>query len=157
MLYEVDMKMDDHISVLELLVDKIPDEIDWAVTGSTAFAIQNIPVEPKDIDIQSSKDGVFTIEEHLSSYSKQPVRFSHTETIASYFGSLRIDGIEVELMGDIQHRVDGKWTTPVEIAPLVQMISVNGFDVPVLDLRHEYQAYKMMGRDDRAELLRKYF
>jgi len=31
--------------------------INWVVTGSFSFALQGLPVEPNDIDIQTDKEG----------------------------------------------------------------------------------------------------
>jgi hypothetical protein len=34
--------------------------IKWALTGSTSFAMQGVPITPNDIDIQTDKDGAYT-------------------------------------------------------------------------------------------------
>jgi len=151
------MNLDNYIEVIQLLLDRIDDDIPWVLTGSTAFALRGIPVGLNDIDIQSDQSGIYAIEQKLEDYIVTPVEYTVSDTIKSHFGSLEINGIEVELMGDIQHRkADGSWTDPNNWAELITTITVNNLDIPVLSLQHEYEAYKQMGRDDRAAVLKEY-
>ena len=146
-----------HLLVLSNLVTGMPDDVTWVVSGSTALALQDIPVQPRDIDLMSDKEGVYIIEGYFSEYVDNPVKFSKTETIASHFGSLMIGGIKVELMGDIQHRkADGSWTQPSDLTDKQKIISVDNIAVPVFQLQYEYEGYKLMGRHDRAALIRDY-
>ena len=74
-----------------------------------------------------------------------------------YFGELMIEGIKVEIMGDIQKRlIDGIWENPVDLEQYKRIVEVEGMQVPVLFLEYEYQAYLKLGRIDKAEMLRKW-
>ena len=129
--------------------------VNWAITGSLGFALQGVPVEPNDIDIQTDKRGAYEIEYHLSEFVTKRVKFSSTERIRSYFGELMIDGIKVEIMGDIQKSLeDGSWENPVDLEQHKRVVEVEGMQVPVLSLGYEYQAYLKLGRVDKAETLR---
>jgi len=131
--------------------------VNWAVTGSLGFALQGVPVEPNDIDIQTDKRGAYEIEYHLSEFVTKRVKFSSTERIRSYFGELKIDGIKVEIMGDIQKRnKDESWENPVSLEHHKRVVEVEGMKVPVLSLEYEYQAYLKLGRTDKAKILRKW-
>ena len=131
--------------------------VNWAITGSLGFALQGVPVEPNDIDIQTDKRGAYEIEYHLSEFVTKRVKFSSTERIRSYFGELMIDGIKVEIMGDIQKSLeDGSWENPVDLEQHKRVVEVEGMQVPVLSLGYEYQAYLKLGRVDKAEMLRKW-
>ena len=132
-------------------------DVNWVVTGSLGFALQGVPVQPNDIDIQTDKAGAYEIERRFSDVIIRKVKYSATERIKSHFGALQIDGIEVEIMGDIQKRgVDGVWEEIVDPAHYRQMVEIAGLLVPVLSLEYEYQAYLKFGRVERAKMLRRW-
>ena len=132
-------------------------DVNWVVTGSLGFALQGVPVQSNDIDIQTDKAGAYKIESLFSDVVIRKVKFSATERIKSHFGALQIDGIEVEIMGDIQKRgADGVWEEVVDPAHYKRMVEIDGLIVPVLSLEYEYQAYLKFGRTERAKMLRKW-
>jgi hypothetical protein len=131
--------------------------VNWAITGSLGFALQGVPAEPNDIDIQTDKRGAYEIERHFSEFMTKRVTLSSTEKIRSHFGKLMIDGIKIEIMGDIQKRLeDGSWENPVDLEHHKRVVEVEGMKVPVLSLEYEYQAYMKLGRIEKAEMLRKW-
>ena len=146
----------DYLKVLRKINDQLNNtSVNWAVTGSLGFALQGVPVEPNDIDIQTDKKGVYEIERRFSEFMTKRVTFSSTERIRSYFGELMIDGIKVEIMGDIQKRLeDGSWENPVDLEHHKRVVEVEGMQIPVLSLEYEYQAYMNLGRTEKAEMLR---
>jgi hypothetical protein len=131
--------------------------VTWVVTGSCGFALQGAPVEPHDIDIQSNESGVYEIERRFSEFSVKKVTFSATDRMRSHFGALSINGIKVELMGDIQKRLeDGDWEAPVNLEKYKQVVVVEGMALPVLSLAYEHTAYLKLGRIHKAEMLREW-
>lgn len=135
----------------------------WALTGSVGFRLQGVPVNPHDIDVQTTAKGAYEVEKRLLSIeSLQVVRkvvFSRSEAIQSHYGSFLITDLktEVEVMGDVQkHLDDGRWEEPANLALLTRQVIYQGMVVPVLDLEYEYLAYVRMGRHERAQLLRKW-
>ncbi len=147
-----------YMSVLRKIHNRLSStDVNWAVTGSMGFALQGVPVKPNDIDIQTGRRGAFEMERIFSTYVVKPVRFSSTERIRSYFGILMIDGIKVEIMGDVQKKLkDGTWEEPVDVTKYRRIVEVEGMKIPVLSLEYEYQAYLKLGRVERAELLKKW-
>jgi hypothetical protein len=128
--------------------------IDWVVTGSLGMALQGVPVEVHDIDIQTNKNGAYEIESLLMEYMVEPVRYVESERIRSYLGKLKIDGIQVEIMGDIQKRLkDQTWEEPVMLEPYRFWLVSDGMDVPVFSLAYEYQGYLTLGRTEKAQML----
>ena len=146
----------DYLKVLRKINTRLNNtSVNWAVTGSLGFALQGVPVEPNDIDIQTDKRGAYEIERRFSEFMTKRVTFSSTERIRSHFGELMIDGIKVEIMGDIQKRLeDGSWENPVDLEHHKQVVEVEGMQVPVVSLEYEYQAYLKLGKIDKAEMLR---
>lgn len=128
--------------------------VNWVVTGSLNFALQGLPLIPHDIDIQTDEVGVYEIERRFASSVTRKVAFSSTERMRSHFGALQIDGITVEVMGDLQKRLsDGRWEEPVDLDPHKRYVAFEGMDVPVLSLEYEAQAYRKLGRFERAQML----
>jgi hypothetical protein len=116
--------------------------------------LQGVPVEVHDIDIQTNKQGAYAIEEALNGFVSQPVCFVESGNIRSHFGKLLMSGIAVEIMGDIQKRLEsGNWEQPVDITLHRCWAVLGDLCIPVLDLTYEYEAYRKMGRVEKAELL----
>ena len=133
----------------------MPHDITWALTGSMAFALQGIPVDPADIDIQTDEPGAYKIEALLSQYVTQPVRFSATERIRSHFGVLSMNDVKVEIMGDMQKRNDdGTWEDPPNLAHWRRFVDADAMHMPVLALEYEYTAYLKLGRMEKAKLIK---
>jgi len=146
----------DYLKVIRKINARLNNtSVNWAVTGSLGFALQGVPGEPNDIDIQTDKEGVYEIERRFSEFVTKRVALSSTERIRSHFGELMIDGIKVEIMGDIQKRLeDGSWENPIDLEHHKRVVEVEEMKVPVLSLEYEYQAYMKLGRIDKAEMLR---
>ncbi|MDK2914184.1 MAG: hypothetical protein PWQ79_1099 [Thermococcaceae archaeon] len=146
-----------HLEVLRRLYERLSQsDVTWAVTGSLGFALQGVPVEVHDIDIQTDREGAYEIERLFSEFVVEPVRFKESERIKSHFGALMIDGVRVEIMGDIQKKVNDKWEEPVDVKRYRRFVEVEGMKIPVLDLEYEYQAYLKLGRVDKAGMLRRF-
>ena len=147
-----------HLNVLRKLHARLAlTGINWAVTGSLGFALQGVPVEPRDIDIQSDASGVYEIQRLFSAFVLRPVALSSKHNIRSHFGALLVDGIEVELMGDIQKAdADGTWGQATDLNRHKRFVEVGGVRIPVLSLEYEEQAYRKLGRIEKADLLKRW-
>ncbi|RLC60049.1 MAG: hypothetical protein DRI80_11515 [Chloroflexota bacterium] len=147
-----------YLKVLEKIVDRLEDKpIIWVLTGSLGMALQGVPVQIHDIDIQTDKDGAYEIERCFAEYVVEPVRYLESERIRSHFGVLEIDGIRVEIMGDIQKRLDDRsWEKPGRVESYRRWVEISGMRIPVLSLEYEYQAYRRLGRVEKAEILRRW-
>jgi hypothetical protein len=129
----------------------------WVVTGSAGMALQGVPVEAHDVDLQTDRAGAYEIERRLAEYSVSPVRYLASERIRSHFGALLIEGILVEIMGDMQSRLEnGAWEERVKVEDYRHWVQVEGVAVPVLELGYEVGAYMRMGRVERAEMVREW-
>jgi hypothetical protein len=149
-----------HLNVLRQIIARLDrweageNRVNWALTGSLSFALQGLPVEPHDIDLQTDRAGAYAVERCFAEAVIRPVAFSAAANIRSHFGALCIDGITVEIMGDIEKRLpDGSWEGPVDLARHRRFVDVEGLRVPVLSLAYERDAYLKLGRVERAALL----
>ena len=144
-----------HTSALRILVSRLrAADILWALTGSTAFALQGLPIEPGDIDVQTDEAEAYAIERLFAEHVVRPVRPRNGARITSHFGALELEGITVEIMGDIRKRVPaGPWQPPPDLAALVRWIDWGELRMPVVPLEYEQHAHAELGRLDRARQL----
>lgn len=76
-----------HLTVLKKIYRRLKNtDIIWAITGSTAFALQGLPFVPKDIDLQTNKYGAYEVEKLFVNNIRKKVEFSSTEKIRSHSG-----------------------------------------------------------------------
>jgi hypothetical protein len=148
-----------HAYVLKILIP--PLEVEpvpaWAITGSLGFALQGMEIAVHDVDLQTDRAGAYEIQRRFSTCVVRPVAFSESERIRSHFGALEIRGVKVEIMGDVQKRLpDGRWEDPVDVTLHRRWVMCEGVRLPVLALEYECQAYLIMGRIERAEMLKKW-
>lgn len=143
------------IEVLRQIRDRLEgQEIHWAVVGSLGLAMRGLPLEPHDIDIMSDEAGAYEIERALPEFVKKPVYLRESETLRSHFGELEIDGVKVEIMGDLRIRSsDGTWEELVTMRQNMQIVFFEGMRVPALSLECEHRASMRLGRDERAEMI----
>lgn len=146
------------IRALRIIHDTLSDsDVAWVVTGSAAFALRGMPVSPSDIDIQTDRAGAYRIERRLHQFVVKPVTFSAAERIRSHFGELEIEGVKVEVMGDIEKQLpDGSWEPPPDIDAHLDIVRAADMSVPVLSLEYEAAAYETLGRTERARMLREW-
>jgi hypothetical protein len=129
----------------------------WAVTGSLGMALQGMDIVVHDIDLQTDKQGAYAMESLLEEYSIAPVKYKASERICSFFGVLEINGVRVEIMGDLQKKLaDETWENPVKVEEHQEWVEFSGMTIPVLSLVYEYQAYLMYGRYEKAEKIKKW-
>lgn len=131
--------------------------VSWAVIGSLGLALQRLPVDVHDIDIRSDKTGVYEIETLFSQFSTKKVTFCVSRKVRSYFGTLEIDGITVEIMGNLQFRhKNGTWGELEDFTDHLTTVPIDDMEIPVLSLEYEYTAYLRLGRTARAVMIKKW-
>jgi hypothetical protein len=75
----------------------------------------------------------------------------------SLLGKAVVQEIEVEIIGGVQKRLeDGGWEEPVNVAEHRRWVEWRRWKVPVLDLEYEAEAYRRMGRLEKAEKIRRW-
>ena len=128
----------------------------WVITGSTSFALRGLPFTPNDIDLQTDAPGAYAVEQALRPFVIQPVTFSGTPQIRSHFGQLKLAGINVEIMGDMEKWVNGRWEPPPDLSQHREFVTVDGLELPVLALAYEREAYEKMGRPATVAVLQQW-
>ena len=144
------------LAVLGLIAEQLRGtSITWAVTGSCSLALQGVPVAVHDIDLRTTAKDAYTLEALFRPYQKRPVSFASTGSVQSHFGALEINGIQVEIIGDMQHRLpDGTWEPIVDMNRFKVWVALEDIELPVMSLPFLYEAYQLLGRTDKVALLK---
>jgi hypothetical protein len=145
-----------HAMVLSLLIEKVPPtEYLWALTGSAGLRLQGMDLSVNDLDLQTDAKTLFLMEKELAEYLKVPVHLWESEHTLSYHGQAEMNGLQVELLGDMRHhQPDGTWSLPLDLKSVLVWVEWRDLRIPVLTLEHEAVAYEKMGRIQKAELIR---
>jgi hypothetical protein len=145
-----------HTNVLRFLIENIPPaENLWALTGSAGLRLQGVDLSVHDLDLQTDAETVFVLERELVDFMNVPVHLWETEHTLSYHGQAEIQGLLVELLGDIRHRgPDGAWGPSLDLKSVLVWVEWQDLNVPVLSLAYEAVAYEKMGRLEKAEQIR---
>jgi len=141
--------------VYSQITDPAKKPIQWAVTGSLGMVLHGMQMEIHDIDIQTDKEGAYEIERRMVNSLVKIVHFRASERIRSYFGAFEMNGIKIEVMGDMQHLVtDQTWGKPVAIETCRDFVDYADMHIPVISLSHEVEAYQFYGRPEKAEKIK---
>jgi predicted nucleotidyltransferase len=130
-------------------------DVEWLVVGTASLAVQGVNLQPGDIDIITTKDDVFKIAEILKQYETKQVEFGRTPLFESYMGVYEIDGIKVEIMGDLREKRGNEWVSLTErlMSPII--IEIDGTPIPVSSLKDQIVSYEKLGRPKDSERVAK--
>jgi hypothetical protein len=134
----VKMIFQEYRRVLRIIYERLQHlAAPWVITGSLGFALHGMDVPINDIDLQTDRTGAYQIEDAFQSNVVRQVTFSESAVIRSYFGELKIAGIKVEIMGELQKKLSsGEWETPVDVRQHRRFIDFDGMRLPVLSLEY---------------------
>ena len=132
-------------------------DISWAITGSLGFALHGMDVGINDIDLQTNEDGAYRIEDAFRSNVIRKIAFSEAELIRSHFGVLSVQEVTIEIMGALQKKLpSGEWEPPIKVEKHREFIDFEGMRLPVLSLSYEEQAYRKLGRIEKADEIKEW-
>jgi hypothetical protein len=148
----------EHLNALRKVHERLHgSQVTWLVCAGMSLLLQGVPVSAHDIDLETDAAGAYEIERLFAEYVTRRVNFSSTDRIRSHFGALCIDGIKVEIIGDIEIRAeDGTWERSPDLQKHRRFVAVEGMQIPVLSLEYECEAYRKLGRPEKAELVCKW-
>lgn len=129
------------IKVIRLISKNIPYDVKWALDGSTSLALQGIDVKPHDIDILTDRDGAIKIQDGLKEYNEVPISHSSNGKYDSYFGIFKVNGIKVEVMGDLRVFRDGKWSAVQNPSSIdIVNVDIEELSVPVVSVKSQTES-----------------
>ena len=76
--------------------------IEWRLGGSVALALQGLEISPRDIDLFLPRgDAARLMAETLEEFLESPPHRRASEPFTSYRGHCRIEGMEIDLIGEL--------------------------------------------------------
>lgn len=133
------IELDDGFSkAIQKLTYLLSSVENWAIDGSASLALQGIDLKPHDIDILTDEKTAYEIQSILGEFMQKPVNRSSNGKYDSHFGFAIINGIKVEIMGDLNVFRNGHWSgiqNPSNCK--IKFINFDGINVPVVSLEHQ--------------------
>lgn len=118
--------------------------------GGAALALRGLAVELNDLDLEMPKAEAYAFEEHFAANVVLPVAWRETETCRSHHGRFDIDGVPVDVMAELERKIDGRWVPT--FGATHETADLGGVAISVLSLEEETLAYLRRGRLDRVAL-----
>jgi hypothetical protein len=124
------------------------EDIPYKVVGGAALALHGISIQVKDLDIETNRSGAFRFQEIFNNHTLQPVDLRENENYCSYYGRFCINGIIVEIMGDVLRKEISGWVPTSSSTQTI--IDLHGVPITCSWLEEETLAYIRRGRLNRA-------
>ncbi len=135
------------LQVLKLIESRLRGSgIRWVLAGSVSLALQGVDVNPNDIDILTDRNGAFQINRILKEYEIRPVRLRRSKRFQSYFGEFEINGVRVEVMGDLKERVGLEWRDLSHRLSAPKITKVEEVKLPISPLEDQLRSYRALRR-----------
>ncbi|WP_201763594.1 nucleotidyltransferase domain-containing protein [Chengkuizengella marina] len=128
-------------------------EVDWYVGGSCGLLLQDITLktDPRDLDIQIETKFSPIFHSLLQPYALDRPHYSETEIFKSLLSHYKICGIEVELVADFSvHSLKSDYKVDMSFLKNYSTTqNLNGFEIKVMPLAHEFVFNVLRNRPDR--------
>lgn len=120
----------------------------YTIVGGASVALNGVRIPVRDVDIEMDADSAYRFQELFIEQAIEPVSYRASENYRSHFGRFEIDGIGVEVMGDLQRKADAGWVNTWALTR--HPVNLEGEQVDVSWLEEETLAYIRRGRLERA-------
>jgi len=120
----------------------------YTVVGGAVAALHGLPLPVNDLDIETDAPGAYRFQELFVDELTEPVSLRESTAYRSHFGRFIIDGVAVEVMGDLKRREDDRWV-PTS-AQTQTTINLDGVAVRVAWLEEEILSYIRRRKLERA-------
>ena len=124
-------------------------EINWVIIGSAGTLLQGIQIAPKDIDILTDQIGFYWFRDNFDYHISKEFNYSNLENSRSFFGSLEINGIAIEIMADLKNKFNDDWELHQGLSHKKYM-QFDSMELPVLSLFCEQYICEQLKRKDKA-------
>lgn len=129
-------------------------DINWVIIGSVGLIFQGVQIVPKDIDILTDKTGFYWFRDNYNFNLKNKFKYSKLEKSRSFFGSLKKNGIMIEVMAELENKFNDDWELHQGLSQKIH-IQFNNIRIPVVPLPYEQYICEQLKRKDKALLIKK--
>jgi len=133
---------------LKIVIEKLKG-LNYALIGSVNLYIQGIDLESRDIDILTNPDEIKKIVEILKEYQTKEMYFDKSEGRNSYRTFFEINGVEIEVLGNVDNMSRSKDSLDKKI-----LIKYKDIEIPCISLEDELEVYRKMDRKDKVKLVK---
>jgi hypothetical protein len=103
----------------------------------------------------TTKEGAYKISSLLREYEVEPIKFGRTKIFSSHLGRFLVDGIKVEVMGNLKCKVKGKWISLTSRLKRLEYVKVRDTRIPVPGLEDQLKVYSKIKRRKNLEKVKK--
>ena len=147
-IFLIDIKIESKmLEAIKLIASFLSSNENWAIDGSASLALQGIDLKPNDIDVLTDENGAYEIQTLLSDYLETPVRHISNDKYDSHFGTVVINEIRVEIMGDLRVFREDRWSDPQNPRNCnIKVVNLEGIRVPVVSLESQISTGYLLER-----------
>lgn len=143
--------------VLVKIAEMIGDR-KWILVGGASRVLQGVQESTKDIDILTDEKTAYEIDKIFSDYAKKKMAFSEQGPFVSHFGVYEVDGMVVEVMGDLKLK-NNDIVYSMEIGRMEEYgrtVEVGGKKILVEPLEEAVVAGLVLGRISQSEKIARF-
>lgn len=99
------------IKTLVEVADKLQDiKSEWCIIGASAMILSGIEItETSDIDILTTNEGADELKQSLRKYMEIVSKTKEDDLFRSNFARFKLPLMDIEVMGGLQVRKNGRW------------------------------------------------
>ncbi|MBS3066500.1 hypothetical protein J4205_01630 [Candidatus Pacearchaeota archaeon] len=142
----MEKNVEDFHEALGIIYDSIKEEkLNWHLNGSFNLLVQGVDIKARDLDIETDEKGSGIFKEKLKEFLQED---NYKDDIKAHSLVFDIEGVEVEVLAHDDQELS--------MINEHKMIKVDDMDIPVLPLEKAWKFYKIIGKDDKAEIVSKH-
>jgi hypothetical protein len=142
------------ISALVKVHDMLyPVTTQWMLIGTTSLFLQGYQVAPNDIDIVCNEEVAVIIEQALAAHHQPFNKLVTRDKFRSRFSRYVIDGVKIELMGNLQVNASSGWVDVLKSIRQSENISLEGRTFTVPGKEEQMRIYQWFGREKDQRII----
>lgn len=141
--------IDNKLSKIIIRIAKQIDDLNYVLIGSANLAIQNIDLNPRDIDILTDKTGMAEFDKRFSKFRTKKKYYDKSDGRNSWRAFYEIEGIEIEVLQNVNYLC-----RPKDELNKTVYIDIDNQKIKCSNLQSELFAYENMGRSDKVKLIK---
>lgn len=135
------------IKTLVEVADKLQDiKSEWCIIGASAMILSGIEItETSDIDILTTNEGADELKQSLRKYMEIVSKTKEDDLFRSNFARFKLPLMDIEVMGGLQVRKNGRWQH-VHIDDF-SVISIENMVIKIPTLNEQKRLLSLFGRE----------
>ncbi|MGM0439296.1 MAG: hypothetical protein ACQEP3_02595 [Patescibacteria group bacterium] len=128
--------------LLEIILEKIPENVRWHLDGSVNLLIQGVDLKPNDLDVTTDDKGIEVFRDVFNNFI---VEDEYGEKVSGRTLRLELEEEEIEINSYEDKRLS-KFDSVVEI-------NWKDLKLPILPLKEAKDFYKQIKREEKVKLI----